>query len=66
MTIKYEDLPPEAQSYVRLHAAEDPIEAFNVFIERWVPLAMRAHLMDNDDNDAEWVRGMIRRAIERT
>lgn len=38
----------------------NPIEAFNHFIMAWVDPKWHAHLLDNDENDAERVRQSIR------
>lgn len=35
-------------------------EAFNIFIRRWVHPQWWPHLLDDDDNDAEYVRRWIR------
>jgi len=36
-------------------------EAFNIFIRRWIDPRWWPHLMDSDDNEAEYVRRWIRR-----
>ncbi|MCH9731655.1 MAG: hypothetical protein K0U84_18595 [Actinomycetia bacterium] len=64
MDIKFEDLPEATQNYVRFRATKDPIEAFNLFIRQWVSPAMHAHLLDDDDNDAQWMRDRIEHAIQ--
>lgn len=40
-------------------ALTDPVEAFDEFIRRWVAPTMQAHLLDSDDNDAEFIRSLI-------
>ena len=45
--------------------ATNPIDAFNLFIQNWVPETWHAHLLDNDDNDAEYVRDTVRYMRER-
>lgn len=50
------------EEYLALRYADDPIEAFNLFIKAWVPEKYHAHLLDDDENDGEFVRGHIRRS----
>lgn len=52
--------------YLALRYAENPVEAFNLFIKHWVPPKWHAHLVDTDDNDAEFVRRHIRAASSST
>lgn len=40
-----------------LQFIDDPIEKFNVFIQKWCP--DYPHLIDSDDNDGEKIRQMI-------
>jgi len=55
-------VPGEMDDYLELQAGNDPIACFNVFIRRWVDPAWWPHLMDSDDNEAEYVRRAIERA----
>lgn len=52
------------EEYLKLRYADDPVEAFNLFIKTWVHPRWHAHLLDDDENDAEFVRNHIRDAIE--
>jgi hypothetical protein len=52
-------VPGELEDYLTLRHTQDPIEAFNLFIKRWVHPSWWPHLMDNDDNEAEYVRRVI-------
>lgn len=38
-------------------------EAFDDFIRKWVDPSMQGHLLDNDNNDGERVRRLIRAEI---
>lgn len=53
-------VPGELEQYIALRETDDPIEAFDIFIQRWVHPSWWPHLMDNDDNEAEFVRRVIR------
>lgn len=53
------------EEYLALRYADDPIEAFNLFIKAWVPPRWHGHLLDDDENDAEFVRDHIRAVAER-
>lgn len=57
--------PPErgAEEYIALRYADDPIEAFNLFIKAWVPEEWHGHLLDTDENDGQFVRDHIARGI---
>jgi len=44
----------------RIWSVSDPVAAFDAFIETWVAPRWHAHLLDNDTNDAEYVRTVIR------
>lgn len=62
-TMEKKPVPGELADYVALSGhGEDigPEEAFNIFIRRWVHPQWWPHLLDNDDNDAEYVRRWIR------
>lgn len=52
--------------YLALRYADEPVEAFDLFIKYWVPPKWHAHLADTDDNDAEFVRRHIRAASSST
>lgn len=49
--------------YLALRYADDPVEAFNLFIKAWVSESRHGHLLDDDENDGEFVRGHIRAAM---
>lgn len=55
--------PDELRDYLALRNAEDPVAAFNLFVKRWVHPDWHPHLMNSDDNEAEFVRSAIRLAI---
>ena len=55
--------PDEIRDEVRLRETDDPIEAFEIFVKRRVDPSLHAHFADSDENDAEFVREAIRRAI---
>lgn len=40
--------------------AADPVEAFNLFVRRWVPEQWHGHLLDDDENDGEHMRRLLR------
>lgn len=50
------------EEYLALRYADDPVEAFNLFIKAWVQPEWHGHLLDDDENDGEFVRGHIRKA----
>lgn len=50
------------EEYLALRYADDPIEAFNLFIKAWVPERYHEHLLDNDENDGQFVRNHINSA----
>lgn len=50
------------EEMLALRYADDPIEAFNLFIKAWVSPEWHAHLLDDDENDGEFVRDHIRAA----
>jgi hypothetical protein len=50
----------ELKEYLQLRNGTDPIEAFNLFIKRNCP-DLYAHFIDSDDNEAEFVRRIMRR-----
>lgn len=51
------------EQHIALRYADDPIEAFNLFIQRWVPANWHGHLLDTDENDGQFVRDHITSAI---
>jgi hypothetical protein len=51
-----------AAEYIALRYATDPIKAFNLFVKRNVDPSRHAHFSDDDDNEAEFVRRVIRQA----
>lgn len=53
------------EEMLALRYADDPVEAFNLFIRAWVSPSWHAHLLDDDGNDGEFVRGHIRAAINK-
>ncbi len=57
-------IPGENEEYLALAGYGENIgaeEAFNIFIRRWIDPRWWPHLMDSDDNEAEYVRRWIRR-----
>lgn len=50
----------DMDEYVKLRYATDAIEAFNIFVKRNCDPTLYAHFMDDDDNEAEYVREAIR------
>jgi hypothetical protein len=59
-----DDLSKPDDSYIELRTTNDPIKAFNLFIERNVDPSLHAHYADSDDNEAEFVRRSIRIAAK--
>jgi hypothetical protein len=64
-------VPGNGHEYLRLRELSeeaarerDAIEAFNLFLKRWVHPDWWGHIMDDDDNDAEYVRRAIRRVVQ--
>lgn len=57
----------ELEDYLKLSGQSEctPVEAFDIFIKRWVDPRWWPHLMDSDDNDAEFVRRHIYNHIDR-
>lgn len=54
-------VPGEFEDYMKLRGeAESAEEAFNIFIKRWIDPRWWGHLLDDDDNEAEYVRRWIR------
>lgn len=56
-------VPGELEDYLKLSGQVEGVtaeEAFNIFIQRWIDPSWWPHLMDNDDNEAEFVRRFIR------
>ena len=51
------------EEYLALRYADDPVEAFDLFVKHWVSPKWHAHLLNDDENDGEFVRGHIRRAM---
>lgn len=56
-------VPGEVDDYLALQSATDPEAAFNLFVHRWVHPTWHPHLADSDDNEAEYVRRAIRKAL---
>lgn len=53
----------DMEEYIQLrYKITDPIEAFNLFIKRNIP-DLYAHFIDDDENEAEFVRQIIKDAI---
>lgn len=50
----------ELEEYIELRTSIDPIKAFNLFVKRNCPADVQAHFADSDDNEAEFVRRIIR------
>jgi hypothetical protein len=61
--------PGPLEDYVKLSGQSeepvDPLEAVDIFIRRNVPRNHQPHLLDNDDNDGEYLRRIISEALER-
>lgn len=64
-------VPGNYHEYVRLRelsetasSERDAIEAFNLFLKRWVHPDWWGHIMDDDDNEAAYVRWAIRLAVQ--
>lgn len=55
-------VPGEFTDYLKLSGQLEvtAVEAFDIFIRRWIDPRWWPHLMDNDDNEAEFVRRFIR------
>lgn len=61
---KKNPVPGGLQDYLKLSGQVEGVtaeEAFNIFIHRWIDSRWWPHLMDDDDNEAEYVRRFIRR-----
>lgn len=53
----------ELEDYAKLSGQRPGVtaeEAFDIFVKRWIDPQWWPHLMDNDDNEAEFVRRFIR------